>query len=138
MKCGEINAEINQVIDELIKPVNQEEDSHCILSRRHLTNNLREKLKFSYLLFCFVSMFGYIALISPATPDIKKFLGILKLKSMKEMMNKFIYLSTTKLGADILAKNEKFGDNICKVILKVSKDLQIQYIMIHWKILYIK
>jgi hypothetical protein len=109
IKCGDILTEVNNVIDEMTKSINQEEDSHVVLSKRILNNNIREKLKFSYLLFCFVNIFGYVGLISPATPDVKKFLNTLKLKKMEEMRNKFNFLSTTKFGKDLIAKNEQHG-----------------------------
>jgi len=82
-------------------------------------------MKFSYLLYYFVLMFGYIALISPPTTDQGQLLKYFKLKDYELMIEKFKHLRKTQLGVDIIAANNHHGRDILRVVINCAKKLNI-------------
>jgi hypothetical protein len=119
----------NQIIDVInksAKDLNPDtEDYNFQQAVRELTSKIKDSMKFSYLLYYYVLMFGYIALISPPTTDQVKLLKYLKLKDFNEIIEKFNLLRSKPLGKDIIQANNIHGKTILTVILNCAKTLNI-------------
>ncbi|CAB4404207.1 unnamed protein product [Rhizophagus irregularis] len=119
----------NQIIDiinKTAKDLNPDtEDYNFQNAVREITSKIKDSMKFSYLLYYFVLMFGYIALISSPTTDQVKLLKYLKLKDFNEIIEKFNHLKSKPLGKDIIQANNVHGKYILSVILNCAKRLNI-------------
>ncbi|CAB5359249.1 unnamed protein product [Rhizophagus irregularis] len=128
-KCINTIMKSNQIIDVInktAKDLNPDtEDYNFQNAVREITSKIKDSMKFSYLLYYFVLMFGYVALISPPTTDQAKLLKYLKLKDFNEIIEKFNHLKSKPLGKDIIQANNVHGKNILNVILNCAKRLNV-------------
>ncbi|EXX65675.1 uncharacterized protein OCT59_000003 [Rhizophagus irregularis] len=128
-KCINTIMKSNQIIDVInktAKDLNPDtEDYNFQNAVREITSKIKDSMKFSYLLYYFVLMFSYVALISPPTTDQAKLLKYLKLKDFNEIIEKFNHLKSKPLGKDIIQVNNVHGKNILNVILNCAKRLNI-------------
>jgi hypothetical protein len=128
-KCINTIMKSNQIIDVInksAKDLNPETDDYNFQNAvKELTSKMKDSMKFSYLLYYFVLMFGYIALISPPTTDQAKLLKYLKLKDFNEIIEKFNHLRSKPLGKDIIQANNVHGKTILTAVLNCAKRLNI-------------
>ncbi|RGB43724.1 hypothetical protein C1646_749525 [Rhizophagus diaphanus] len=128
-KCINIIMKSNQIIDIInksVKDLNPDtEDYNFQQAICELTSKIKDSMKFSYLLYYYVLIFRYIALISPPTTDQVKLLKYLKLKDFNENIEKFNLLRSKPLGKDIIQANNIHRKTILTVILNCAKTLNI-------------
>jgi hypothetical protein len=102
-----------------------EDDYNSIKVKKEMTKNIRSNLKFAYLLFYFVKIFGYISLISPATPNQSELLKYFKYKDFAIMEDNIKDFRKSLLGENIVTLNLNVGSKISKVVLEYAKNLAI-------------
>ena len=123
------NKETQNVIDSTVSRMNAQysgtEDYNYIKSHEDLLCKIKKNMKFSYMLYYFVLMFGYIALISPPTTDQSELNKYFKLSDYEEIIEKFDFMKKSQLGKDLIKANNYYGTKILETVLKCADDLKI-------------
>src|SRR5436305_4457144 len=97
-------------------------DFNILEAKRNLLKDLKTDLKLSYLLYHFVRMFGYIALVSSPIATSDYLLKKLNFNDLEEMRKKFDVLYTySNFGEMIIKANKDYGESIYKVINKYAE-----------------
>ncbi|CAG8743410.1 3597_t:CDS:2, partial [Rhizophagus irregularis] len=123
MEESKTSTTINSAL-EIIKMDNESADSK--LTKEELIKKLKGHLKFSYYLFYFVRMFGYVSLIASVSPDLAdKLLKSINPKNLNEINNSFNDLKEIDLGKDLIAKNAEYGNIICRTVIECSQTMKI-------------
>src|SRR6266498_1099049 len=123
MKEDQTSRIINKALDDL-NLEKESPDNH--VTKENLTKNLRKHMKFSYYLFYFVRMFGYVSLISSSLPSPSdSLLKLLNPRNLSEINDCFEELRRNQLGQDLISKNNDYAVKICGTIIECAENMKI-------------
>ncbi|HJT86172.1 MAG TPA: hypothetical protein VJ697_16955, partial [Nitrososphaeraceae archaeon] len=101
---------------------------NLIESKKKLLKDLKSDLKLSYLLYQFVKMFGYIALVASPMATSDYLLQKLNFKGLEEMSKSFkILYEDSEFGGGIIKANHEHGSSICDVVIKYAEYTNISH-----------
>src|SRR6266498_2704806 len=91
-----------------------------------LSKVIKKSKKFSYYLFYFVRMFGYVSLISSSLPSPSdSLLKLLNPRNLSEINDCFEELRRNQLGQDLISKNNDYAVKICGTIIECAENMKI-------------
>lgn len=119
--------DIQEIFDDIVEEMTNDltQDFISKTTKQNLVKEMKKEMKVSCMLFYFVNVFGFIALISTPIPTHNYLLQRINFKKIDEITGQFEILRKKVLGNHIIEKNNLYSDEIINSILNCSKRLQI-------------